>query len=240
VLIALVAIAAASGRAYAIDHACEFVEWGFGYMKVEDRGEAWTYSLETPGPMWRAEGFGYHAPGWLSCVGCSTRGKGAGGVYYFITPSDDQNPAPPANAAARATRSTESFGYPPMRFTSHHLDVEGTREGVSVGPLSGYAVLYKVSLKDRGQDWAEGGLNDQRGLLVVHLTDGCMSFNTTIATDRTGNKDVWEPLDTLLAEIMVRKTPTADFKPQAPPKGSEGVIVRRRPQEQPIGPTDRQ
>jgi hypothetical protein len=194
-----VALAAAIGvtttGARAQESACAFVEWGFGYMKVEDRGQAWTYSLETPGPMWRAEGAGYHAPGWLSCDGCSARGKGAGGLYYFITPSDEQNPPTPPTAAERAARSTEWFGYPPMRFTSHHLDVEGTREGLSVGPLSGYAVLYKVSLKDQEKDWAEGGLNDQRGLLVVHLMDGCMSFNTAIATDRTGNKDVWAPLD---------------------------------------------
>jgi hypothetical protein len=64
-LIASVSAAAlfgfAQGAAQAQDRACKFAEWGYGYYRIEQQGEPWTYELTASGANWKTIPYGYRS-----------------------------------------------------------------------------------------------------------------------------------------------------------------------------------
>jgi hypothetical protein len=226
-LLVVAVLGAVQNAAQANDSACRFVEWGYGYMKIEDRGEEWTYAVEVPGPTWRMQGYGYHAPGWLSCENCSSASTGAGGLYHFIALATAAPFKPIATAAERAARRTEEFGYPPVTLGPDQLDPSDSREGLSLGPLSGYAVSYKLAAKEPGKNrWADILASRGGELLVIHLTDGCVSFETTILSESSAGANALTPLDSFLTGVVIKKVRTSDFKRLPVPPGPYSAIVR--------------
>jgi hypothetical protein len=216
-------IGIAQGAAQAENGACKFAEWGYSYVRVEQQGETWTYLLTAGGPSWRNSPYGYHAPGYLACASCSERGWG--GLYYFSDKADLQ----PATAAERAERRKESVGYPSIAVDSEHLKHYGSREGISLGPLKGYAVFYRFIARESRNTFADLLAARNEGLLVIHLSDGCVSFETTILLGSSGGGDPWAPLDLLLTEVTIEKLHGAWAGPR-PPSGTgySAVVGSRR------------
>jgi hypothetical protein len=212
----------AQGPARAEDHACKFAEWGYSYYRIEQQGEAWTYLLTASGPNWRNKPYGYHAPGFLVCESCSLAGKVWGGLYHF----SDQAELRPATAAERAEMRKELVGLPYTRIGPEHLEHYGSREGTRLGPLTGYAVLYRFVAKEGRNTFAEIFAAQEGGLLVVHLTDGCVSFETTILLQASGGRDPWAPLDSLLTEVTIEKSHGARAGPRPPPGTGYSADVR--------------
>ena len=216
--IALVVITNGAGRSQ--DRACKFARWGFGYYRIEQQGETWTYLLTASGPHWRTIPYGYHAPGFLVCESCPSVGKVWGGLYHF----SDQADLRPATAAKRAELRKELIGLPYTRIGPEHLEHDGSREGTRLGPLTGYAVLYRFVAKEGRNTFAEIFAAQEGGLLVVHLTDGCVSFETTILLQSSGGHDPWAPLDSLLTEVTIEKSRGAQTV--AIPRGGYSATVR--------------
>ena len=219
---AVVLLGMAQGAAQAESGACKFAEWGYSYFRAEQQGEIWTYLLAAAGPNWRNIPYGYHAPGYLVCGSCSEREWG--GLYYFSDKPDLQ----PATAAERAERRKESFGYPPITVGSDHLEHYGSREGLSLGPLKGYAVLYRFIAREGKDTFANLLAAKNEGLLVIHLSDGCVSFETTILLRTSGGGDPWAPLDLLLTEVTIEKSQGERAGPLVPPGTGYGAVVRSR------------
>jgi hypothetical protein len=182
---------------------CEFVQWGFAYTRFTEGNSDWSYVVTLAGLNWKQSPYGWHAPGLLECRFCE-----AFGLYVFGVGSDRNRRRPPT-AATRVERSSEVFGYPHSLFSKDQLEFLWSREPISIGPLTGYAVQYK-------------------GFLVISVTDNCVTFETTLKTQRT---DDWDLIGSLLKEISIEKRPGTET-PAAPP-GS--VTVRpRRPDEEPV------
>src|SRR5262249_4019073 len=221
ILLTIITLAMLQDAAQAQDRACTFAERGFGYIKVEEPGEAWTYSLEASGPNWATVDVGWNAPGWLSCENCAAA-KGAGGLYRFtVRSSSDPSLTPPATAAERAGRRQETFGYPSMSIGPNGLEHRASREGVSLGPLSGYAVLYHLTGKERARKGADAGAAGEPELLVIHLMDACVAFETSLLNVPRQDGNVWALLDSLLSEVAIKKIRTADV---TPPTGGMAVV----------------
>jgi len=220
-LLTIVTLAMVQDAAQAQDRACKFAERGFGYIKVEEPGEAWTYSLEASGPNWTTVDVGWNAPGWLSCENCAAA-KGAGGLYRFtVPPGSDPSLSPPATAAERAGRRQETFGYPSMAIGPNGLEHRASRENVSLGPLSGYAVLYRLTQNERTRKKADVGAAGEPELLVISLKDGCIAFETSLLNIPRDGANEWALLDSLLSEVAIKKMRTADL---TPPPGGMAVV----------------
>ena len=224
-------LATTQGAAWAEDRACEFAEWGYSYIKVDHQGETWTYLLTTSGPKWRNDALGYHAPGQLVCETCSSAGP-AFGPYHFSAQAD-VDASPPAKSAAtvteRAERREEFVGYPYVRLDRDRLAHRASREDIVIGPLAGYAIAYRLVAKDseKDVDWSKFVAEGQRGLLVIHLTDGCASFETSILHASHNESSPWAVLDSLLAETSIEKRHGAHSVPI--PRGSPyGAVVKPR------------
>ena len=213
----------AQDAARAEDHACKFVEWGYGYYRIEQRGESWTYLLTASGPDWRTIPYGYHAPGSLVSAG-----KGWDGLYHF----SDQAELRPATAAERAELRKEWVGYPYIRLGSEHIEHYGSREGVTLGPLTGYAVLYRFVAKESRGMFVDILAPQRGGLLVIQLADGCVSFETTILLRSGDDGDAWAPLNSLLTEVTIEKSRGARTAPPPPPGSGYSAIVRPRRKDQ--------
>jgi len=207
----------AQGTAHAEDRACKFVEWGYSYFRIEQQSETWTYLLTASGPHWRSIPYGYHAPGYL----VSDRGSG---LYHF----NDQADLRPATAAERAKRRNEWVGYPHIRVDPDNLEHYGSREGITLGPLTGYAVLYRFVAKEGRNTFADLLAAREGGILVIHLTDGCVSFETTVLLGSNGGPDPWVPLESLLTEVTIEKSPGARAGPRPPPGTGYSAVVRPR------------
>ena len=169
-----------------------------GPCKVAD------YLLTASGPHWRDTPFGRHAPGFLLCESCSSGPTASGGLYHFF--SDRV----PATAAERAERRKERVSYPYIGLGPENLEHLGSREGITLGPLTGYAVLFRITAKP---SWATSDLKGSEGVLVIALTDGCASFETTILLGSSGGRDPWISLDSLLTEVTIEKTRGARAAP---------------------------
>jgi hypothetical protein len=214
----------AQGAARAENQTCKFAQWGYSYYSIEQQGETWTYVLTASGPDWRNVPYGYHAPGYLICESCSSAGKGWGGLYHF----DDRADLRPTTAAERAERRKEWVGYPYILLGPQHLEHHGSREGAVLGPLTGHAVLYRFVEKERRNTFADLLTAQGAGLLVVHLTDGCVSFETTILLHSSGGRDSWAPLDSLLTQVTIEKSRGARAGPPPPGAGYSGIVRPRR------------
>jgi hypothetical protein len=203
--------------------ACRFSEWGYSYYSVEQQGEAWTYLLTASGPNWLNKPYGYHAPGFLVCDKCASAGNAWGGVYDFSARVDLR----PPTAAERAQRRKEWIGgYPNTQLGPEHIEHFGLREGIALGPLTGYAVLYRFLAKAGRDTFAEVLAARDAGLLVVHLSDGCVSFETTILLQSNDRRDAWAALKSLLADVTIEKSRGARVGPRPPPGGGYSAVVR--------------
>ena len=211
----------AQGAARAHDRACKFAEWGYGYYRIEQQGEPWTYVLTASGPNWRTIPYGYHAPGGLVCESCSSASIEQWGLYNFA----DQADLRPATAAERAERRKEWVGYPYTPLGPEDLELYGSREGITVGPLTGYAVLYRTIAKELGKSPAWDGV------LAIHLTDGCVSFETTILLELRGGGDPWTALDSLLREVTITKSRGSHAGPPHPGGAYSAAVKARRKNE---------
>jgi hypothetical protein len=208
----------APGAARAQDQACKFAEWGYSYYRVEQGGETWTYLLAASGPKWRNIPYGYHAPGALT----SSAGE-TWGLYYF----DERLDLRPATAAERAERRKEWFGYPSISLGPERLEHYGSREGMTLGPLTGYAVAYRFVAREGGDTLGDLLAAKAAGLLFVHLRDECVSFETTILLPSSGGFDPWAPLESLLTEITIEKSRGARAGPPPPSGTGYSTVIRR-------------
>jgi len=219
-------LATVQGGALAQDRACKLAEWGFGYVRVEQQNETSTYILTASGPNWRNRPYGYHAPGQLVCEACAS-GKPWHGLYDFHTA---ELASQPATAAERAAQRKEWFGYPSVALGQEHLDHTGSREGITLGALSGYALLYRLVAQDGKNTAADLLAGQERELLVVHLTDSCVFFDTTILLQSVGGhdpgRDLWTPLESLLKEVTIAKFQGVRPGPRSPPGSGYSTIVR--------------
>jgi hypothetical protein len=215
-LCAIALFGMAPGAAQAEDGACKFVEWGYSYFRIEQRGETWTYLLTAAGPNWRNYPFGYHAPGFLESA------RGWGGLYYF----SDQADVRPATAAEHAERAKELIGSSIVLGSRQRPDLEhlGSREGISLGPLTGYAVLYPLAAKEGKNTDLPAARQD--GFLEIDLSDGCVSFVTTIRPGSSGGDDPWTTLDSLLTEITIERSHGERAGPRPPPGSGNDWIAR--------------
>jgi hypothetical protein len=224
---ALALLGLAQGAARAEEDACKLAEWGYSYARVEQRGDMWTYLL-TVGPNWRTHPFGYHAPGWLSCENCLSASVWAGGLIHFVSEATlNAHPSAraPATAAARAERRRESVGYSPDSTGKDRLEHRGSRESIVVGPLIGYAVLYRVMVPEQAtKSSADPRTAREPSLLVIHLTDGCVTFEASLLINFKDGGDPWTVVDSLLAELTIGKLRGAPPGP-VPPQG-QGFIVK--------------
>jgi hypothetical protein len=160
----------------------------------------------------------------LVCESCSSAGKVWGGLYFF----SDQAELRPATAGERAEIRKELIGLPYTQIGPEHLEHYGSREGIRLGPLTGYGVLYRFVAKEGRNSFAEIFAAQAGGLLVVHLTDGCVSFETTILLQSSGGRDPWAPLESLLAEVTIEKSRGSRVGPPPPPGSGYSAIVPRR------------
>jgi hypothetical protein len=108
------------------------------------------------------------------------------------------------------------------------LEVRGSREAVSLGPLSGYAVLYRAILPNVSAQNEPGAIN--ASLLVIHLSDGCVEFEASIGGKLNADENDWLPLDSLLSEVTIKKSRSADAEL---PVGGRLVARPRKPGEEP-------
>jgi hypothetical protein len=141
-----IALSMMGGVALADDAACTFAESGYGYVKVVDRGEEWTYVLKSLGTKWRTAP-DRHSSGRLFCQDCAFGKTSASGEFQLFTQPAENSPfGRPPTAAGRVERRHELFRGIGLR--PKQLEVRGSREAVILGPLLGYAVLYRYILPD--------------------------------------------------------------------------------------------
>ena len=216
------------GRVALADHAaCTFAESGYGYVKVVDGGEEWTYVLKSLGTQWRMAPDDYHSSGHLFCQDCAFAKTAARGEFYLSNQKPENSPfGYPSTAAERVQRRNELLGGIALR--PNRLEVRDSREAASLGPLSGYAVLYRVILPNvsaRNEPTTIKG-----SLLVVHLSDGCVEFDASIGGKLNADENDWSLLDSLLSEVTIKKSHSADAEF---PVGGRLVARPRNPGEEP-------
>jgi hypothetical protein len=180
--------------------------------------------LTASGPHWRSIPYGYHAPGYLVCDRCDSSSIGhGGGLYHF----NDRADLRPPTAAERAKRRNEWVDYG-IRVDPDNLVHYGSREGITLGPLTGYAVLYRFVAKEGRNTFADLLAAREGGILVIDLTDGCVSFETTVLLGSNGGANPWVPLDSLLTEVTIEKSLGARAGPRPPPGTGYSAVVRPR------------
>ncbi len=220
---AVALFAAVHGAAWA-QAGCRFDELGFSYYRVERDGVPSAYILSAAGPNWSHSPYGWHAPGLLQCENCSASGSAAGGLYHFIE-EKEADASQRLTAAARAERRRETIGfpYPYVMLGPDHLRHLGSRENISIGPFSGYAIAFGIVVSGDGKDdRLERSIGKNRIYLALKLTDGCVSFSIDVTSSASDGGNIWTPLESLLKEITVTKHSGA--VPPAP----YGVSVRAR------------
>src|SRR5262249_41540764 len=156
-----------------------------------------------------------HAPGYLESA------RGWGGLYHF----SDQADVRPATAAEHVERAKELTASSIVLGSAQPPDLEhlGSREGISLGPLTGYAVLFRFVAKEgKNSDLAAAR---QDGFLEINLSDGCVSF-VTIRPGSSGGDDPWAALDSLLTEVTIERTHGARAGPRRPPGSGNDWVAR--------------
>jgi hypothetical protein len=93
-----------------------------------------------------------------------------------------------------------------------NLEHLGSREGITLGALTGYAVLFRIIAEP--SSWVARHLPGSEGVLAIALTDGCVWFSTKILLGASGGRDPLAPLNSLLTEVTIEKKRSA---PAAPP-----------------------
>jgi hypothetical protein len=225
ILVALAMCGMAWGMAQSAAHAadvCKFDEWGYGYVRIAQQGKVWTYLITSSGPHWRTQPLGYHGPGSLVCGNCSSPPGEVGGPYHFIAQAERRELP---RVEERAHRRREWLGYPPLALRPEDLEHLGSREGIAVGSLAGYAILHRlVASSKKDAAWGQFLRARERGLLVIALSDGCVSFEASMLVELRGGNDPWATLDSLLSEVRIQK---AHGAPPGPvPHGTYSAVVK--------------
>ena len=88
------------------------------------------------------------------------------------------------------------------------------------------AVLYRFIAREGGNAFGDLLAAQNEGILVIHLSDGCVSFETTILLGSSGGGDPWAPLDLLLTEVTIEKSHGVRAGPRPPPGTGYSAIVR--------------
>jgi hypothetical protein len=206
------------GPARSQDGPCKLGQMGRSSYRIKQEGEFWTYLLTASGPHWRDASPGRHGTGYLLCESCSSEPTESGGLYHLFSdpvPATaaeraEWRKARPATATERAQRREERVSYPYIGVGPENLEHLGSREGITLGALTGYAVLFRII----ATPWVARQLPGSEGVLAIALTDGCVSFATNILLGSSGGRDPWFPLDSLLTEVTIEKKRGA---PAAPP-----------------------
>jgi len=109
-----------------------------------------------------------------------------------------------------------------------HLEHLGSREQLTLGPLSGYAVAYRLvaGSLDAKKTFADALAQENRSLLVLSLTDGCVWFETTLLVASSDKDEVMAIVELLLLESTVQELPGWAAGPT--PRGSYSAVVRPR------------
>src|SRR5262245_15249645 len=141
-MLAALAICGMTQNAARAADSCKFAEWGYSYYRIQQRDEVWTYLLTASGPNWRTMPLGRHGPGQLACANCSPASSETGGPFHFIARAVQREE--PLTGAERARRRKEWFGYPPVPLRPEDLEHHGSREGIVIGPLIGYAIIDRL------------------------------------------------------------------------------------------------
>ena len=160
---------------------------------------------------------------WFVQVALQPAKYGAAYTISVIGLSCDRPPRPSA-----LKLRNELIGLPYTRIGPEHVEHYGSREGTRLGPLTGYAVLYRFVAKEGRNGFAEIFAAQAGGLLVVHLTDGCVSFETTILLQSIVGRDPWAPLDSFLTEVTIEKSRGERAGPPPPPGSGYSAIVGPR------------
>jgi hypothetical protein len=207
-------LATTLGMAHAEDSACRGTQGptffgGLSFINVVDRGEKWTYVLQSVHSKWEISPPDRHTSGRLFCRDCASASTGAVGTFYWDTQYHWEVPAyrfvqkpPSMTALERSERRSEWLG--PGLVHPNQRETRGIREGVKLGPLSGYAILYRVSFPRISEPKIVGSL------FVIDVTDGCVEFDGSIASKPAADGNDWKPLDSLLSEVVVKKSRGAD------------------------------
>jgi hypothetical protein len=128
---AAVALAMMGRVALADNAACTFAESGYGYVKVADRGEEWTYVLKSLGTKWRTAPDDYHSSGRVFCQDCAFAKTAARGEFYLSNQKPENSPfGYPSRAAERVQRRNELLGGIALR--PNRLEVRDSREAASL------------------------------------------------------------------------------------------------------------
>jgi hypothetical protein len=194
---------------------CKFAEGGHGYVKVLKGSERLAYTIQIQGSEWQEEPYGYHATGQLKCSQCLGSAASASGLYHFSSEEDVQKfePEYPRAASQRIARGEESVGYPPVDLRSGQLKVLEVRDDLSVGPLSGYSVLYQVAPLAAGANRSEIEVAEEAfSLLVVSLTDHCITFETTVLINSQNDQILKKINNTLFDSIIFKRTMDSEAK----------------------------
>jgi hypothetical protein len=171
-----------------------------------------------------------HSSGTLSASNLST------GYFHLSEKRSSERSRRPATAAKRAERLEEDVCLGAcIRFKPQgpiHLEHIASREAVRLGQFSGYAVLFRYTMK-HWEDEAKAPDKYsivQNSLLVMDLTDRCAELDVTLLARLRRDEDQWFPLDSLLQAITINKTASAEAQV---PRGDGWVVRPRRPGEQP-------
>jgi hypothetical protein len=209
---ALVFSVTAGGIALADDCGCKLTGRGEGFRRVVDQGQGWTYELKSSGPNWRIGPGDRHVQGRIFCESCgwgSTSPTGAGGDFAWGIHTY-HNWRPPSTAAERAAARKEQInGDPIIPLRANRLEVRAAREPISLGPLSGYAILYRMALPHLPQENKLPALLEG-SFLVVYLKDTCIEFEALLRGKPSTDGDDWRPLESLLNELTITKSPSAE------------------------------
>ncbi len=189
---------------------CEFKQGGAGYTTVEQGGTLWTYTVGASGPIWSTGSYGYHATGALVCDGCKDA-PGAFGLYHLIplrTSPENEEFGHPRNSKERVAQASEIFGYPWSIFEGNDLSAYEVTDEIQVGPLMGYAVVFRLAPDAIHEELSKNAASDliERGALIaLSLWDDCILFDATVLTLVPEHSDAQMSIDTLLTELEIAK-----------------------------------
>lgn len=209
---AIALLATTLGMAHADDSACRSAQQGLGSFKIVDRGEEWTYVLQPVRPRWEISPPDRHFAGHLYCKDCASASTGAGGQFswdaqfHWELQSKSYVQKRPSTAVERSERRTEWLGYWVLR--PGQLETRGIREGVKLGPLVGYAILYRYSLPHISEPNKPATFVGS--LFVIDVKDECVEFDASIASKPAADGNDWMPLDSLLSDVVIKKSRGAD------------------------------
>jgi hypothetical protein len=186
-------LATTLGMARADDSACRYTKPGLG----------WTYVLQSMRAKWEIGQPDRHYTRYLFCNDCASASTGVWGEFYLGKHLYG------STSVERAERRTEPFRNWVLR--PNQLETRGIREGVTLGPLSGYAILYRYYLPHISEP--DKPATVVRSLIVIDVKDDCVEFNIILASEPATDGNDWMPIDSFLSDVVVvKKSRDADLE----------------------------